>query len=410
MHLIGESHISGDCLNHTHTSHAHGRRSKKTGLLIAIGVAAVVAALWAASQQGLFAKKEEQEEKDPTVELAPADIAVVAPAVLSRALPVTGSLSPLQQTTVRAQAPGEVREVTVREGQTVKEDDVLVRIDTRNLAATRESRVAELERARADLALAALNRDKSAAMLSKKFIAQNSHDATEAAWQAAVATVKAAEAQLSLADIAMNYATVRAPFAGIISARLVQPGEKVDIGANLLMLVDLAHLELQAPAPADEVPSVHVGQVAKFSVGGFGTRLFEGRVERINPMTDTGSRSVMLYLSVDNPDGVLKGGMFAQGRLILDQTEPVPAIPISAVRDQAGVQFVFTVENAKIVRRGVQLGLRSEAQNLVQVRAGLALGDRVIAARIETLKEGAPVVMSKPSMPAAAVAPATANR
>lgn len=398
-------------MSHAHTSHAHGRRSKSSGPVIGIVIVIGGAALWVASQQGVFGKKDDKEEKkDPTVELAAADIAVVAPAVLSRSLPVTGSLSPLQQTTVKAQAPGEVLEVTVREGQAVKDGDVLVRIDTRNLVATRESRAAELEKARADLALAALNRDKSAAMLQKKFIAQNSHDAAEAAWQAAAATVKAAEAQLSLADIAMNYATVRAPFAGIISARLVQPGEKVEVGASLLMLVDLAHLELQAPAPADEVPSVHVGQVAKFSVGGFGTRQFEGRVERINPMTDTGSRSVMLYLSVENPDGVLKGGMFAQGKLILDQTSPVPAIPVTAVRDQAGVHYVFTVENAKIVRRVVELGLSSEQQNLVEIRAGLAPGDRVIAARIETLKEGAPVVMSQPALPAAAATPATANR
>ncbi len=396
-------------MSHAHSGRAHTRRSKASGFLILVGIIGAGAALWAAVEHGVFGKKEEEEKKDPTVELAAADIAVVQPAVLSRALPVTGSLSPLLQTTVKAQSPGEVIEVTVREGQTVQEGDVLVRIDTRNLAATRDSRQAELEKARADLALAGLNRDKSAAMLAKNFIAQNSHDAAEAAYQAAVATVKAAEAQLSLARIAMEYATVRAPFPGIISARMVQPGEKVEVGASLVMLVDLAHLELQAPAPAEDVPSIHVGQVARFSVGGFGARQFEGRVERINPMTDTGSRSVMLYLSVENPDGVLKGGMFAQGKLILDQTEPVPAVPLTAVRDQAGVHYVFTVEKAKLVRRPVTLGLRSEAQGLVEVREGLPLGAQVVAARIETLKEGAPVVMSKPALPVAAV-PATANR
>lgn len=391
---------------HAQPNRALARGSISTGIFVVIGLALVGAAVWAAVERGVFKKDDDEEDKDPTVELAQADIAIVAPAVLSRALPVTGSLSPLLQTTVRAQAPGEVTEVTVREGQTVAAGDVLVRIDTRNLAAARDSAAADLEKARADLALAVLNRDKSAAMLQKKFIAQNSHDASEAAWQAAVASVKAAEAQLSLASIALAYATVRAPFAGIVSARLVQPGEKIEIGADLVGVVDLAHLELQAPAPADDVPSVRVGQVAQFTVGGFGARQFEGRVARINPMTDTGSRSVMLYLSVENPDGVLKGGMFAQGRLILDQTEPVPAIPLTAVRDQAGVQYVFTVEKAKITRRNVTLGLRSEEQNLVEVRSGVPLGAKVVAARIDTLKEGAPVVMGRP----APVAAATANR
>jgi RND family efflux transporter MFP subunit len=372
---------------------------------------AASAGLWSMAERGIgpFASdKDKEKDRDPTVELAAADVATVAAAVLSRSLPVTGSLSPLVQTTVKAQVPGEVLEVTVREGQTVREGDVLVRIDTRNLVAELANRQALLEKARADLALASLNREKSAAMLAKKFIAQNDYDAAESAYQAGVANVKAAEAQVSLARIALDFATVRAPFAGTISARLVQPGEKVETGTSLLGLVDLAHLELQAPAPADDVPSVHIGQVAQFTVGGFGARVFEGRVERINPMTDTGSRSVMLYLSVDNPDGVLKGGMFAQGKLILDRTEPVPAIPITAVRDQAGVQYVFTVENARLVRRPVKLGLRSVEQNLVEIREGLPLGAHVVAARIETLKEGAPVIMSTTPLPA--TAPATANR
>jgi len=116
---------------------------------------------------------------------------------------------------------------------------------------------------------------------------------------------------LSLARIALEYATVHAPFAGTVSQRLVQPGEKVEVGSSLLTIVDLARLELQAPAPADDVPSVRIGQLATFSVGGFGDRRFEATVVRINPIIDTGSRSVMLYLSVDNPDDVLKGGMFA---------------------------------------------------------------------------------------------------
>ncbi|MBI2994819.1 MAG: efflux RND transporter periplasmic adaptor subunit, partial [Gammaproteobacteria bacterium] len=137
-----------------------------------------------------------------------------------------------------------------------------------------------------------------------------------------------------------------------------------------------------------------IGQIANFRVGGFGDRRFEGRVERINPMTDTGSRSVMLYLSVDNPDGVLKGGMFAQGELILNETAPVPAIPLSAVHIQAGLPYVFVIDGAKIARRPVKLGLRSEEQNLVEVREGLETGVHVVSARIDTLKEGSPVVVT----------------
>ena len=396
----------------THHSRAQARRFWTSWPVLSIGVLLLAGAGWLAlakSGINIWASDKPAADENPTLELAPADVATVALAVLSRALPVTGSLSPLVQTTVKSQVPGEVLEVALREGQSVRQGEVLVRIDTRNLEAELISRQAALEKARADLALASLNRDKSAAMLEKHFIAQNAYDAAESAYQAGLADVKAAEAQLSLARIALEYATVRAPFDATVSQRLVQPGEKVDTGSSLLTLVDLSHLELQAPAPADQVPSVRIGQVAKFRVGGFHDRVFEGRVERINPMTDTGSRSVMLYLAVENRDGVLKGGMFAQGDLILDQTAPVAAIPLSAVHTQAGVPYVLIINGAKIARRPVQLGLRSEEQNLVEVLAGLATGERVVSARIETLKEGSPVVVTTPAASTAASATESAS-
>lgn len=392
-------------MNTTHRSRAVRPSGVSTPAVI-IGLFVVALVGWLIHREGFFAEEAPAEENDnPTLELAAADVATVGLAVLSRSLPITGSLSPLTQTTVKAQAPGEVLEVTVREGQSVESGDVLVRVDTRNLEAELQARQADLERARADLSLAQLNLEKSEAVLKKGFISENAHDATVAAHQASVAGVKAAEAQLALAKNALGYATVRAPFSGTISARLVQPGEKVEIGSSLVGLVDLDHLELQAPAPAYDVPAVRIGQVARFRVNGFGERQFEGRVERINPMTDTGSRSVMLYLSVENPEGVLKGGMFAQGDLILDQTAPVSAIPLTAVHKQAGIPYVFTIEGSALARRSVQLGLRSEEQNLVEITGGLANGERIVSARIDTLKEGTPVVVSTP--PASTAASAT---
>lgn len=381
-------------------SHARARHKKSFWPVLAVGMlvtAAVVGLVLARGDDFFGGPDESKDKKNPIVELAAADVTTVAPAVLKRSLPVTGSLSPLVQTTVKAQAPGEILEVTVREGQAVKRGDVLVRIDTRNLNAALDSQQAALEKARADLVLAKLNRDNSANLVEKRVISQNAYDTAESAYQAGLANVKAAGAQLSLARIALEYTTVRAPFDGTIAQRLVQPGERVGVDSSLLTVVDLSHLELQAPAPASEVPSVKPGQIATFRVDGFGARRFEGRVERINPMTDTGSRSIMLYLAVDNSDGALKGGMFAQGELTLDETAPVAAIPLTAVYTEAGLPYVFVIEGAKAMRRAVKLGLRSEELNLVEVTEGLKTGTRIVAVRIDTLKSGAPVMMAAPA-------------
>jgi RND family efflux transporter MFP subunit len=225
------------------------------------------------------------------------------------------------------------------------------------------------------------------------FISQNAFDTTQSAYEAAAASAKSAEAQVRLARNATQDAVVRAPIAGVVAKKMVNAGEKVGIDGALVTIVDLARMEIEAPAPAAEIPAIRVGESATFRVDGFGDRAFTGRLERINPTTEPGSRSITLYLSVDNRDGVLRGGMFAKGSLVLDKSAPAPVIPATAVREEAGQTFVFTVEQGKVGRRAVQLGLREEQSGLVEVRSGLEKGVAVVSARTIGLKAGAPAVV-----------------
>jgi membrane fusion protein (multidrug efflux system) len=190
----------------------------------------------------------------------------------------------------------------------------------------------------------------------------------------------------------------------------VQPGERVDIEGSIVSLVDLSQMEFRALAPASEIPGVKVGQLAHFKVGGFGERLFEGRVERINPMTEQGSRSITVYLSVPNPDGVLRGGMFGQGVLVLDKSEPTPAIPAAAVRSEAGLPYVLVFADGKIGKRPVSLGLSSEDLGSVEVRDGLKPGEQVLLAKLDDFKEGAAAVLKAPQAQAKDAAGAVAAK
>lgn len=385
-----------------------GRFRLSGGIAALMAVALVV---WmASSHRGAAKPVEAAPALPPPIELAQADVATVSMSQLSRSLPVSGSLSPLVQTTVKSKVAGDVMELTVREGQAVKQGEVLARIDTRYLKATLDSQQAALEKARADLALAKLNRDNSEAMLKEHFISQNAYDSAASTYSADLATVKAAEAQVSLARLAWEDAVVRAPFTGTVVQRLVQPGERVDVEGSIVSLVDLSHMEFQALAPASEIPSVKVGQVAHFKVGGFGERLFEGRVERINPMTEQGSRSITVYLSVPNPDGVLRGGMFGQGVLVLDRTEPTPAIPAAAVRTEAGLPYVLVYADGKISRRAVTLGLGSEDQGSVEVRDGLKPGEQVLLAKLDDFKEGMAASLKGGEAPAAGASAVAKNQ
>ncbi len=384
----------------TRNRHADSVRGRFKPVLAILLVAAALGGLWLATQGSANSKpavdKNSKAYTGP-FELAPADVAVVEQRALSRSLPLSGSLTPLVQATVKSRVSGDVLEVLVREGQTVGKGEVLARIDIRNLGAQYDAQRAALEKARADLALARTNRDTSAKMLEQKFISQNAYDSAQSAYDAAAASVRVAEAQARLAQIGLDDAVVRAPIAGVVSQRLAQPGEKVSPDSPLLAIVDLGHLELEAPAPASEIPAVRIGQAASFKVGGYGERLFAARVERINPATDAGTRSIKLYLSVDNADGALRGGMFAQGELVLDQSAPSPTVPTSAIRSDSGVNYVLAVDQGKLVRRTVTLGLRTDDNSFVEVRDGVALGTQVLAAKIDTLNDGSTIVFAPPA-------------
>jgi membrane fusion protein, multidrug efflux system len=359
----------------------------KWGLVLAAIVAGVIA--WMVLRQPAAPAAAEGTIAQAPLELAAVDVVAVEPRVLTRMLPLSGTIAPFVQATVKSKVSGEIEQVTVREGQDIKAGDVIARIDTRNLQAEYDRELASVEKARADLQLAQLNRDKNRSLLEQKYISQNTYEQTESAYAASLANFKLAEAQARLAKIGVEDAEIRAPFAGTIAKRLVHPGEKASPDSALVSLVDLRQMVLEAAVPAAEIPSVRIGQTVHFNVGGFGSREFEGQVQRINPTTADGSRAITIYIAVPNPDRALKGGMFAQGELTLDATQPVLAIPQRAVREEAGANYVYTLKDGKIVRTPVALGQAVKGAAYVEVRDGLAAGERVIVAQISDDKAGA---------------------
>lgn len=344
------------------------------------------------------ARKDEPEKKAaPTLEFTPADMAMVEMRALARTLPISGSLSPVTQSTVRAKVPGEIRRVHVREGERVARGQLLVEIDTVDLLARLDAQVAALEEAKARLSIATKNRDNAQQLLKQGFISRNAFDTTQSGYDAAVAAVQSAEAQARLARNATRDAVVHAPIDGIVSHRAIHPGEKVGVDSPLISIVDLARMEIEALVPSSEIPGIRAGQEATFRVDGFGDRVFGGRLERINPTTEPGSRAITVYLSVGNEDGILRGGMFAKGSVVLNKSAPAPVIPASAVREESGQAYVFTIEHGKVARRPIRLGLREEQTGLVQVVEGIEQGASVVRASTIGLKAGLAATVKQPA-------------
>jgi RND family efflux transporter MFP subunit len=165
------------------------------------------------------------------------------------------------------------------------------------------------------------------------------------------------------------------------------------VDAPLLQLVDLSRLELEATVPASDVARIAPGQTVRVSVDGFGARQFDGKVARINPVAESGTRAIKLFVTLPNGDASLRGGMFAQGVVTVSQSKAMPVIPLSAVFEEAGQAYVFTVEGGKLAKHALKLGLKDEASGRVEVAQGLDAGIAVVRIRMNGLKVGAPAVL-----------------
>ena len=344
--------------------------------------------------------------KEPvTLEFAPNDLARIEAKPLARWLPVSGTVQPVRQATVKAKVSGDVRQITVREGESVQSGQLLARIDTADLEAKLIERMGALESARAQLGLAEKTRATNTALLKQNFISQNAFDNSESTFSVAQGSLKSAEAQVQIARNALRDAIAVSPLTGVVAKRHVQPGEKVAFDSPLVTVVDLKDMELQAMVPAVDVPELAIGKSVELTIDGFGERKFNGRIERINPATEPGTRAILVYVGIPNTDGALRGGMFATGRIALAASVPVATLPATAVRTEGGVTYVWTVEGGKLVKRGITTGRRDDAAGRVEVKTELPRDVPVLGARFDNLKDGAPAIV-KANLPSPAPAKA----
>jgi len=367
---------------------------KRTVKIVLVAAVVVITVGGFAAVRGKRAER--QPVAAPVAEFLQNDLVIVEPGALEQSLPLTGSLMPLTEATVKAKVAGELVAVTVREGESVKQGQVLAKIDLTEVSAKVAAREADVAAAKAQLVWAEKNRNQQKALLEKSFISQNAFDNIQSSYDVAAARTRAAEADLIVAQKSLGDAVLVAPFSGVVSQRHAQPGERIPLDAKVISIVDLSRLQLEASVPPAAIGQVRVGQPISFRVEGFGERDFAGRIERINPSATAGSRSISVYAVIDNSQGLLRGGMFAQGALTLSRVDNALAVPSSAVREEIGQTFVYAIENGAIKRKNVRVGPPDPAGR-VQVLEGLAAGDRIVRVNLGSLREGVTARLSGPA-------------
>ncbi len=326
------------------------------------------------------------------LEFLPQEIVAAEPVELRQMLQLSGSLRAVDLATVKSKVAGDVREVLAREGEAVRAGQIVARIAPTEYEARVAQARGNLNNARAQLEIASKARDNNLALVEKGFISRNAFDNSAHQYEAARASVEAAQGALDIVLKSLNDTVLRAPISGLVSVRYAQPGEKLPADSKLLDIVNLQKLELEAAVPASDIAQVAIGQAVEVHVEGqSGT--FEGKVVRINPATQSGSRAVPVYIRLDNPQQLLRVGMFAEAQLVLASRAGVLALPQTAIRKDGGGSFVFTIDGGKIARRPVTTGASGLGGNepRIEILSGLDVGAQVVRTDMGILQPGTPV-------------------
>jgi len=364
------------------------RRAKWWTFLGVLGLAAIVGV----SALTAYRRKAEQDAarkaERPALEFTQRDVVQLRPHRLTYQLTFPGTVQAVSQATVRAKLAAEVKRVDVREGERVSAGQIVAEFDTAQIRAQLAERAAALESARAQLRMTQRTRQTNAQLVKQNFISQNAFDSADSANDAQVAAVAVAQAQLEQTQIMLNDAVVRTPISGVVAKRFVQPGEKIGFDAPLLAIVDLAQLEVQAQAAVADVFRIQTGMPAEVLVEGAGGGKITGRVDRINPSAEPGTRTINLYVSLRNEQARLRTGMFARVVLNVAPENEAPALPLAALRGDEGQQYVWVIADGKLAQRSVTAGAYDERAQLVEIVSGLGSEEWVLASKFDNLKDG----------------------
>ena len=336
-------------------------------------------------------------------ELDAADLAQARGEPIAATLALSGLLQPLAESVLTAEVEGRIDRVLVRPGETVKAGQVLARMNARDLAARLAEQQANLAASRAQLELAEKTQRRNEELKSRNFISANSLDSSRSTLDANREALRAHEAQRALARQSLDKAVIRAPQAGIVAERAVQPGQHVGLNARLFSIVDLAELEFAASVPVSQVGAVRIGQnVTVVAEGTAGEAA--GRVERIAPTADAATRMIPVYIRVANRDGRLKGGMAARGRLRLGEVQNAVTLPREALRGSGDKPAVLAIVQGRAELREVRVGLIDENSGRVEIKSGIRAGETVVLARVAGIAPGQAVAETRaaPAVPAAA--------
>ena len=307
-------------------------------------------------------------------------VAKVATATVQEDVDALGTLRSTEAVVVRPEISGRIDRLNFTEGAPVQKGQIIVALDDAVPAA-------ELAQAKANLALAESNYQRTQELEKQKFVSATAKDQ-------ALNGLRVAQANVQLADARLAKTKIVAPFGGVIGIRQISVGDYVKEGQDLVTLEDISALKVDFRVPEQLLAALRPGQAVEMGSDALPGRKYVATVDAIDPLVDQAGRAVLLRARLRNSDGQLRPGMFVRTRLIVSQRQDALTVPEEALVPVGADQFVYRVADGKAQRVKIRTGVRRAGT--VEVVEGLAPGDTVVTAGQLKLRDGVQVVVGGP--------------
>ncbi len=342
---------------------------KWSGLLLALPLACLLL-------QGCMdpANGSVDKDKKDEVPAIPVEVAVVSNGDVAAFYSGTTTIESDEQATVVSQITGVVLEIRAEEGDFVQAGTVLAKVET-------DRYELELQRGNATLKRLEMDYQRKKELFDKKLVSADDFERASAEFQAQKAAV-------GLAQLNLKYTSIKAPISGYVSERLVRVGNLVELYQPVFRINSYDPLLAVLHVPERELRVLHKGLEVTVNVDALPSNVFHGVLTRISPVVDPATGTFRVTAEIQDPEKILKPGLFGRVDILYDLRKNVPLIPRNAIITEDEASHVFVVgEDSNVIRRAVRLGY--ERNGLIEIVEGLNAGDRVVTSGKGSLSDGA---------------------
>jgi RND family efflux transporter MFP subunit len=319
--------------------------------------------------------------------IGPENIAIVEQAELATGPSLSGQLTADRSASIRAEVASSAVDVRAEQGERVAAGAVLAKLDDTAIRDAWLSARSGVTSAQTMSDQAQRDLQRAERLLAAGAVAEREVEAARSANISAQAMLADAKARLASAQKQLDATEVKAPFAGVVAERQVSAGDIVAPGTPLFTVVDPASMRLEATIPASSLSEVRAGMPVRFTVSGYGTRSFAGRVSNVNPAADPMTGQVRINVAIPNSGGQLVSGLFAQGQ-VASETHRALSAPTNAV-DLRGLRpFVVRLRGGKVERVEVTVGIRDDERERIEIATGVTAGDTLLVGAAQGFTPG----------------------